>query len=172
MQDEKKCISLFNGFYGPKNEQDSVGRPWWDRPIQKHTTRSPFYGTTPLYNQHFLFLSSEKEQKERERLSRGVGGHEQDGGGRAGGSGGVRVVESRRRTTYADVFRMSKGKTCCSKMRRGGSGLHLLPTDDVVTGDISPCNVSVGAAGVINQLQAGARVFLCSRFKATQFWLL
>lgn len=65
-----------------------MGRPWWDRPIQKHTTRSPFYGATPLYNQHFLFLSSEKEQKERERLSRGVGGHEQDGGGRAGGGGG------------------------------------------------------------------------------------
>lgn len=101
------------------------------------------------------FSPLKKKQEERQRLSGGVGGHEQDGG-RGGAEG---VVGSGRRTTYADVFRMSKGKTCCSKMRRGGSGLHLLPTDDVVAGDISPCNVSVGAAGVINQLQAGARLF-------------
>lgn len=92
---------------------------------------------TPNYNQHFLFPSSETQWEEGGRVSRGVGRHEQDGGGGVLGSG------CRRRTTYADVFRMSKGKTCCSKMRRGGSRLHLLPTDDVVTGDISPCNVSV-----------------------------
>lgn len=58
-------------------------------------------------------------------------------------------------------------------MRRGGSGLHLLPTDDVVAGDISPCNVSVGAAGVINQLQAGAQaLFFVVVSKRRSSWLL
>lgn len=80
-----------------------------------------------------------------------MGGHEQDGGvvwGELRSAG-------RRRTTYADVFRMSKGKTCCSKMRGGGSRLHLLPADDVVTGDISPCNVSVGLLQSLTNYKPG-----------------
>lgn len=77
------------------------------------------------------------------------------GGGGGDGGDGEGGVEGRRRTTYADVFRMSKGKTCCSKMRGGGSGLHLLPTDDVVTGDISPCNVSVGLLESLTNYKPG-----------------
>lgn len=131
-----------------------------------------FMARHPLYNQNFLFLSSEKEQEERERLSRGVGGHEQDGGGRARGGGGCGWLRAGGGPPMLMFSACPKEKHAAARCVEGGSGLHLLPTDDVVTGDISPCNVSVGAAGVINQLQAGARVFLCSRFKATQFWLL
>lgn len=78
------------------------------------------------------------------------------GGGEGGGlwwSGGR--VEGRSQTTYTDALRMSKGKTCCSKMRQGGSGLHLLPTDDVVKGDISPCNVLVGLLESLTNYKQG-----------------
>lgn len=57
-------------------------------------------------------------------------------------------------------------------MRGGGSGLHLLQTDDVVTGDISPCNVSVGLLESLTNYKPGPGFFLWSRFKETQFWLL